>query len=519
MLTINLGSPITTRQICFFSVIISITFSIVVFQQHDLINKDGALYVQTAELLQNGLISDAFKHYNWPFMPLLIAVIDNISGAGLENSAYIVNSLLDAAMLVAFILIVKELGGDVRAQIAAVVVILSLAYLNENRADVIRGHGYWSCYLFSLLLYLKFYRSPGLWLGLGWSLAMLVGALFRVEGFVIWMALPLVMFLRSETPIVDKFIYLLQSYALQIFIAFLVSIYVLTVNNDFVLASKLSQITKMLEYLLNRVGEDMGGRVLALSADVLHSRYSDDYAIPALAAIFLLILGDKIITAITIPYAGLYLFPSLRNSLQKLDSGPVKVLTWAIIINLVILSVFLSRHFFLSTRWAIPAALTLLLFVPFMLIKALDSWVKLTGPWSSPVKITYIVFSLFIVYGVLDGLISTSPPKTYIKDAGIWIKNNIDKDGTLYTNNNRISYYSGRKIKRGRGKKAFRDSLLRFDYMAIQFDDDDVSMSAKMQKWSRCLIEINRFSGPKAIVAVFQVRRDVCNTAKLHNQE
>ncbi len=158
MLVFVNGKTLSTRNICLVGVIISVIFSIVVLHQHDLINKDGARYVQTAELLQNGLIGDAFKHYNWPFMPLLIAVIDNISGAGLENSAYIVNSLLDAAMLVAFILIVKELGGDVRAQIAAVVVILSLAYLNENRADVIRGHGYWSCYLFSLLLYLKFYR-------------------------------------------------------------------------------------------------------------------------------------------------------------------------------------------------------------------------------------------------------------------------------------------------------------------------------------------------------------------------
>ncbi len=501
--------------------VVSVIFSLVVLHQSDLINKDGILYVQTAKLLQDGLVADAFRLYNWPFMPLLMSVLDRLTGVGIEYSAYILNTLLDAALIVAFILIVKELGGDVRVQIIAALVIFSLAYLNENRADIIKGHGYWSCYLFSLLLYLRFYRSPGLWLGLGWSITMLLGALFRIEGFAVWVALPLVVLFRSETTMAKKIYCFLQSYLLHLLVLIVALVYISSSHHDLFMATKLKHIVKTFEYLLDGIGVDMDNRIAALKTSVLDIDYSGDYAYPALVSIFLLILGDKILTAMTIPYAGLYVFPSLRVAFQQLDSRLVKVLVWAATINILVISVFLSRKFFLSARWVIPTALTLLLFVPFMLDKALDDWRSRVGRKSKYMRVTYIVFGLFIVYGMLDGLISTSPSKIYVKDAGVWIKNNIDKDSSIYTNYNRVLYYSGRmkKFQRSHSRRRMlknlsRRKLLRFDYMALHFRQSDAVIMDRLKVMSNCLLEIKRFSGPrKSDVVIFKTRRDACNVS------
>ncbi|MCP4089306.1 MAG: hypothetical protein GY746_05895 [Gammaproteobacteria bacterium] len=501
--------------------VVSVIFSLVVLYQSDLINKDGIQYVLTAELLQNGQVGDAFRLYNWPFMPLLMSAVDKLTGVGIENSAYILNTLFDAALIVAFVLIVKELGGNVRVQIIAALVIFSLAYFNENRADIIRGHGYWFCYLYSLLLYLRFYRSPGLWLGLGWSATLLLGALFRIEGFAVWVALPLVVLFRSETTMTKKIYHFLQSYLLHLLILIVALVYISSSHHDLFMATKLKQIVKAFEYLLDGIGLDMDNRIAALKSSVLDIDYSGDYAIPALVSIFLLILGDKVLTAMTIPYAGLYVFPSLRAVFQQLDSRLVKVLIWAATINILVISIFLSRKFFLSARWVIPAALTLLLFVPFMLDKALDDWRSCIGRKPKYMRVTYIVFGLFVVYGMLDGLISTSPSKIYVKDAGVWIKNNIDKDSSIYTNYNRVLYYSGR-MEKYRGshsirkmlKNISRRKLLRFDYLALQFRQSDAVIMERLNVVSNCLLEVKRFSGPrKSDVVIFKTRRDACNVS------
>ncbi len=514
----SIRPSLSTRHICLYSVIASIVFSLAVLHQHDLINNDGILYVLTAELLQNWQISDAFKLFNWPFLPLLISLLDKLTDIGLENSAYTLIILFDAAFIVAFILIVKELGGDTRTQIIAVLVVFSLAYFNENRGDITRDHGYWACYLFSILQYLKFYRSSSMWQGLGWSITMLLGALFRIEGFVIWTLLPLVIFLRNETSVADKFFFFLRSYVLHILVFILVSIYITTSDINVLLSTKVNNIISTIGYLLDGIGTDMNNRLTALKTGVLHN-YSDDYAPSAIAAIFFLILTDKILTALTIPFAGLYCFASLRTIFHRLDIRLIKVLAWAAILNVLIISVYLSKYFFLSARWAIPTALTFLLFVPFMLGEAINNWRIFKGQRSRYMKITYMIFSLIIVYGLLDGLISTSRPKIHIKDAGTWIKHNIDKDSSLYANYEMVLYYSGRLQqfwKDGRNSLQLSNisdsKLLQFDYLAIKLDQTDTVTMDRLNNMADCFLEKKRLSSPRnPDIIIILARQTACD--------
>jgi hypothetical protein len=500
---------LTTRQICIYGVVASILFSLTVLLQQDLLNKDGVLYVGVASLFQNGQISDAFALYSWPFFSLLIAVVDMVTGVGLDSSAYILITLFDAVLLVAFILIVKELGGDARVQVAAIVVIFSLVYMNENRADVIRDHGYWSCYLLSLLLYLKFFKSPGLWLGLGWSATILLGALFRIEGFVVWAVLPLVMLLRSDTSAKAKMQYLFMSYLLHLLIGTVLASYLWITKDDFLLATRLGDFQLLFGNLVDGLGVDMERRISVLKTGVLDANYSAGFARSSIVGIILIILGSKVITTITPPYVGVFLIPSLRARLKGLDPRLILVLVWAGMISLLVVLLFLIPKFFLSARWVLPFALTLLLFMPFMLVQALDNWKVHKEVRRRRTIAIYLIFGLFILYGFLDGLISTSPSKSYVKESGIWIKQNLDKESKVYSNESRIDHYAGR-YKRHSGYGKLRPSQWhKYDYLAVRLKRDDAVAMKAINSKAGCLIDIKQFTGPrKAMVKVFRVSHD-----------
>ncbi len=500
---------LTTRQICIYGVVASIFFSLAVLFQQDLLNRDGVLYVGVASLFQNGQFSDAIALYPWPFFSLLIAVADMVTGVGLDYSAYALVVFFDAALLVAFVLIVKELGGNARVQIAAVVVIFSLAYLNENRADVIRDHGYWSCYLFSLLLYLKFYKSPGLWLGLGWSLTILLGALFRIEGFVVWAVLPLVMLLRNDTPFGEKAQYLFKSYLLHILIGIVLASYLWITNDDSLMATRLGDFQRLLNEMLDGFGIDMDRRIAALKAGILDPHYSDQFAVPSIIGIILIILGSKVLTTITLPYVGVFLFPSTRSGLRSLDSRLIMVMVWAGIINLLVVQSILIPRLYLSARWLLPFALTLLVFVPFMLAQALDNWQANKEYRRRHTTIIYLIFGLFILYGFLDGLISTSPSKSYVKESGIWIKQNLDQASKLYSSDSRIDHYSGRYKSRTGYDKLRPNRWHKYDYIAIALKRDDATKMNAIKSMAGCLEEIKQFTGPReAMVKIFRVGHD-----------
>lgn len=507
---IGLRTTFTTRQICIYGVVASILFSMTVLLQHDLLNGDGILYVRVAKLLQNGQFSDAIALYGWPFFSVLIAAVDLVTGVGLDASAYILVTLFDAALLVAFILIIKELGGDARVQIAAIVVVFSLAYMNENRADVIRDHGYWTCYLFSLLLFLKFYKSPGLWLGLWWSVTILLGALFRIEGFIVWAVLPLILLFRSNTSAVDKLRHLFKAYLLLILIGIFLVVYLWITKDASFLATRLGDYKLLFGIgTLDGLGVDMVRRISVLETEVLDANYSSEFARASIVGIILIILGSKVLTTITPPYVVTFFIPSLRARLKELDPRLIRVIAWAGIINLVVILSFLIPRFFLSARWVLPFSFTLLLFVPFMLVQVLDNWRKNRDGRQKRSTALYLIFTLFVLYGFLDGLITTSPSKTYVKDAAVWIKQNLDRESAVYTNDPRVDHYSGRYKGPSGDDKLRPNQWRKYDYIAIFLERDDMDGVNAIDSKANCLSEIKQFSGPrKAMIRIFRVNHD-----------
>ena len=166
-----------------------------------IINIDGILYIKSAAALTAGDLDAALSFHKWPFYAYLISFIHQLTGLDLEISAHVLNCLLNILTCIGFVYLICELGADKRTILISVCVIVLFPGLNELRSYIIRDHGYipffiWSLYFLIRALHVR--SKPLLVLSL---LSMSIAALFRIEGVVFLIAMPII-YLNSRNDVI-----------------------------------------------------------------------------------------------------------------------------------------------------------------------------------------------------------------------------------------------------------------------------------------------------------------------------
>ncbi len=175
---------------------------------------------------------------------------------------------------------------------------------------------------------------------------------------------------------------------------------------------------------------------------MLLNSLSDEYAFSVVVAILIIILFDKIIRAITPLYMFIFGYWIFKGN-NYFSNKALIVLIWASILNIIILVVFILPQFFLQSRFVYPLVLILLLMIPFVLTELYDKW-KLSKATTSRYGRLFYILCVLLVINALEGLVSLPGYSDYyVKDAGIWLQDNISSDARLYTNNAKIKYYRG----------------------------------------------------------------------------
>ena len=424
------------------SVSLSLLLSLWRVYTAETINNDGILYINTAKRLLAGDWLGAYELYDWFYYPSLIALVSLILGIELEISAQIINALLTALMVFAFITLVREIDSDLKILIIAGLVILLHPYINDNRAEIVRDHGYWACYLLALSFFLKYYKFPQWRYALAWGFAILNATLFRVEGVVFFVVTPIILLFHLK----GNFRFRLQS-ILRLYIIFslffLVLFAVFSINGfDIKTASVNHNPFDLLFRFIYEIRNGLYAKGEVISKTVL-SQYADDYALTAVVVTLLVLLLDKVFTALT-PLYGL-LIAALYNRVY-LNHDLNLIMIEFCFINISIVSVFLFANGFISGRHVMPLALTILVFIPPILKNLIDQWAlnRKVFLWRN-----WVYFSIFFifVYQTGDGLLSLGgTSKDYVKQAGLWLEEQVTMPVNLYTNNQKIAYYSGQSM-------------------------------------------------------------------------
>ncbi len=439
-----------------------------------IINIDGILYLHAAEAFTNNQIDQAMTFHKWPLYPFLISLIHQISGFDLELSAHILNGLLNALTCVAFVYFIRELGANEVTIIIAAVVIVFFPGLNELRTYIIRDHGYIAFYLVSLYCLIRALHIRSRIYLLSSMLAMIIATLFRIEGAVFLIAMPIIYLnSRENAESMNRVLFYLL---VIVTIVILITLFGWWLHVPNINTGNLHFSLENIQSGWGQAGQFLDKKIEILKDHIIDTSSDTTGRLVYIWTVFGIIFAQVLII-LSIPYAYLTWYGYSRKLIFP-ESHAVRPWKLFILFNLIILAVFTLTKFFLTDRYPLALAVTMLAVVPFALNAIYDRWKS--KPRNS-IKSTwgYAIVILLLMVNAYEGLTSYSK-KHHLKQAGEWLDENVPKESRLYTDNQLIGFYSDIPLENLRVVSERRDLInqfyrgewINYEYLALEIKPD-----------------------------------------------
>lgn len=379
------------------------------------VNRDGMLYVTTAQAFLDGGYAAAKASFGWPFLSIAIAVVAKLTGLGLENAAYLLNALFMAG---ACALIVASVGrrAPELAWITALTV-LALPGFNEYRNELLREFGCWFFIALAWWLALRWDERPR-WTGaLAIQAALAGAALFRPEALALFPAL--LGWQAFGAPKSERWRRLTMIGALPAAGGLvLFGSYIAGTLGDGRLAGEFGRF--------RLANFDIKAKALAGSLIVYAQDNSRTIVLFGSLALVPIKLLQKF-SLLLIPLAFFFASAGARTFIHR-----HALFAWGIGAHLLVVSVFVLDLQFLAGRYV---GLILLLATPFiaaglhLLIRRFPRWRHLI-----------IASALLLAAG---NVVSTGPGKGHFVEAGKWLAANVSSPERVYIDSGRTAYHAG----------------------------------------------------------------------------
>ncbi len=429
----------TDRWLIFVTIIVSLLLSLWGNIVDDVVNNDGIEYIKSARAILAGDWMVAVQTYKWPFYSAVIAGLSGVTGLSLTVSAYIFNALCYAWMALAFIALVRLLGGGRSALWFAALVILAFPTINKFRPYLIRDPAFFALFLSGCYAFFVYLKEGGLRHNVIAIACFIFGALFRVEGIIYLFVTQAYLFGRHFFYRTNRLVGLFAICSLLMLIVVLLSWWQFTPDGDMTYLSIFTQPVQFLETVWLQVLEQMGQRLHAIKSQVLVG-YSQSYSIVVLIWSAMTIVFFELLHSLYYLYFVLW-FVAWKKGLLFPAQDLYRPWRYMISVALFILLGFVAVKWFLSERYPITVSLLLLLATPFLL----EHWYQQYKRGHTIPKGLMVVLALIFLSGIKSFDLATK--KGYLKDAGHWMAINLAESATVYTNNRILAHYFGRDSK------------------------------------------------------------------------
>lgn len=492
------------KTIYFTAIIISVLLSYWASVKEVVINPDAICYLLSAQNMSSGL--DYATHLcdqaHWPFFSMLVFGLASVTKVSYLNSAYLLDGLLSAVSVVSFIAVIQRLNSRTSTLWFAALTILLAHEFNSVREYIIRDHGFWAFYLLSIVCLLQFVRARHVSFAVAWGVSLVIATLFRIEGIIFLLLLPLVIAGISSNHRLSTF---LKLNAVTVVLFLIAGVFYLLhphQNTDHL--GRLGEIKFQLQHGLSTIIQNFHAHADILAQQVL-SQYSTHEAsvvlFLALAAWYVIyVVGN-----ISLLYAVLVIYAWCKKSI-RFDQSAQWVLWSYVIINVLITTAFLAENMFLTKRYLLALSLTLMVWVPFALDHLYQQW--------KPLKCSVISFaSVVVVLLFASQLIDFGHSKKYIHDAGIWLSENTPANAKIYSNDYQVMYYSnrfGNAIFTKAQEFSHPESIAsgkwhQYDYLALRMNNKNLVVNG---------VNATEFGSPMRVFA--NKRGDEVNIYKVH---
>lgn len=382
-------------------------------------NNDGMLYVEAAQLFQQGGLEAARQVYDWLFLPVLIAFVSSITGLQAETAAYVLGTLFHAVLGVLLVDCTRRIYPQ--ATWAAIVVVLALPAFNNYRDFIIREHGAWLFTFMSLWLLVQWNERRSWWLVFASQASVLLAFLFRPEALIILGVPFLWLVWHIRRPEARRG--LIQYSTLPAL--GLAALAIIALSGDLAVTGKLAHQLQSINIAAQGDGfRAAAERVGSQLTPLVQGRDAERLLFFGLLSL----IAIKLLTNF-----GVFVVPFYRaiwvDRRERLRSPALAPLFWSAVLYGATLVVFVLSSFFVQARFV---AFLNLLAVPVL------AW-GLWRIWSIWDRWRWIIISIALVTAV-SNVVSSSPKKTRYIDAAAWVvTQNISPD-RIYFEEPVISY-------------------------------------------------------------------------------
>jgi hypothetical protein len=387
-----------------------------------LINRDGIQYVEVARaMLEQGFALQR-QGFDWQFLPLLMAGLSALTGLAPETAGHLINAVLLAGACSLLVAITRQRLPE--AAWAACLVVLAMPAYNGYRNELLREYGYWFFCLLAFWLAMRWETAPRWREAVACQLALGIAALFRLEAVAFFPALML--WQAFAAPAGQRMRRVLMLGCVPLVGALLAAI---------IFGTGLVAMPGRMIYYLDaanplrtlQILKEAGGR---MSEHVFPFKYSREEAGFILFFGLLSVIPVKFLKmagVFVVPLAFAFVGQSLRAALARWQPLP-----WAFLAYLLVLAAFVTHQFFLVGRYvsmlnllAVPVAAAGLA----LLMQRFPRWKAL--------------MAALALLTMAANVVSFSPKKTHIVEAGRWLGANAADSRRVGVDNARLAYYAG----------------------------------------------------------------------------
>lgn len=399
----------------------SVILSVIALTYEISLNRDGMLYVETAgALLEEGL-HGALEHFDWLFLPMLLAGISTAIGLGIESTGHLLCSLLLAGTCALMVRCSERIFPATGW--AACIVVLGLPAFNTYRDHIIREFGLWFFAVLACALALRWARVPGRANAVWPAVALGAAAAFRVEAIVLLPALLYWQFRSAPQLAASRRVLMLSAVP-----ACLVAVAAVLLATGVVsIEGRLAAYAHAANPLESAAR--FGASAERLAAAVLN-QYSRDSAWYVLLAGLLAMIPVKFLSmmgvfVVPLVYA-LVRYP-MREAVRRWGIFAGFFLTYV-----AVLAVFIADKFFVTGRY-----------VSFLNLLAVPLTAAGLALMMERFRRARVALVTIGIVSMLANVVSLSPGKIQYENAGAWIQAQQMEHARIYVESRRVAYHAG----------------------------------------------------------------------------
>ena len=401
-------------------------------------NTDAFDYLRTAHIYLDQGVAAAFQWYPSSTFPVMMGFLSQLTGIDLILAGQLINALLFAVLVYAFITLLLEVRNTPRVALIAAVMILAFPTLNEYRYYLIRDFGFLALMLLGtiqLTRYSKHYRN---WNGFGFIAWTLLAALFRAEALAYLPLAPLALLSLGANSWGYNVRALLKLEA-TLLVLTLFTVAVLTLFDADVLGALQRIVAVYMPFLIDSVealsadNSPLGVAIFGEYAANFSGKYLWAFMLAGMSTLLLI----KLIAGFGAPILILFLYGYKQASIELRDPK-LRVTLAYMIIAFGILLVFLALTRFIVTRYTLLFCLTTL---P-LLVLAIDNFIEPLQR-SPRRKLLQGLLGALVLFSVVDAHISFGDSDRSLDEAVQWLNENSAQGDSVFTNSNYVAYFSG----------------------------------------------------------------------------